>query len=357
MEQIARDLRYALRTMRRDAGFCAVAVLILGLGIGANTAIFSVVNTVLFRPLPFRSPERLVWLANTGTTGISGATSRVSNYLELRNANQSFEEMTAYFAFSDYGSYNLSESGEPERLSGYSVAQNFFPMLGVKLEMGRNFDTEESRWNGRKAVILTHALWQRRFGADPKIVGRSIKLNGEPFNVIGITPADFDFPGIFVPGARVDLFVPFPLSDETDRYGNTLAIAGRLRPGKTISQARAEFALLVDRIHQAHPERGTRWDMRLTALQEQVSGKFQRSLVVLLCAVGAVLLIACANLSNLLLARAASRRKEVSVRVALGASRGRLVRQMLTESVLLSCCGAVVGIAIALAATRSLAGL
>jgi predicted permease len=343
--------------MRRDAGFCAVAVLILGLGIGANTAIFSVVNTVLFRPLPFRSSERLVWIANTGTTGLSGATSRVSNYRDLRDANQSFEEMTSYFAFSDYNSYNLSQSGEPERLSGYSIAQNFFPMLGVRLALGRNFDAEESKWHGPKAVILTNGLWERRFGGDPRIVGRSITLNGEPYNVIGVTPADFDFAGVFVPGARVDLFVPFPLTDETDRYGNTLAIIGRLKPGKTVSQARAEFTLLVDRLHKSHPERGTRWDTRLTALQEQVSGNFRRSLIVLLCAVGAVLLIACANLSNLLLARAASRRKEVSVRIALGASRGRLIRQMLTESVLLSCCGAIVGIAIAWVATASLAGL
>src|SRR5215471_7138207 len=297
-DSLLHDIRYALRTMRRTAGFCAVAVLILGLGIGANTAIFSVVNTVLFRPLPFRSPERLVWIANTGTSGLSGATSRVSNYHDLRDANQSFEEMTAYFAFSDYGSYNLSGSGEPERLQGYGVAKNFFPMLGVQLHAGRNFDAEESKWNGRKAVILTHALWQRRFAGDPGVVGRSLTLNGDPYQVIGVTRADFDFPGIFVPGARVDLFVPFPLTDETDRYGNTLAIIGRLKPGKSITEARAEFRLLVDRLHTAHPERGNRWDTRLTALQEQVSGNFRRSLIVLLCAVAAVLLIACANLSN-----------------------------------------------------------
>jgi predicted permease len=356
-DTLIRDFRYALRTMRRDAGFCAVAVLILGLGIGANTAIFSVVNTVLFRPLPFRSPERLVWIANTGTTGLSGVTSRVSTYRDLRAMNQSFEEMTAYFAFSDYISYNLVEAGEPERLSGYGVAQNFFPAMGVQPMLGRNFDEEEAKWNGRKAVILTYGLWERRFASDPNAVGQKITLNDQATTIIGVMPREFDFAGVFVPGAKVDIFVPFPISDETDRWGNTLAIIGRLRPAQTVGQARAESALLVEAIRKAHPERGGRWNLRLTPLQEQVSGNFRRALIVLLCAVGVVLLIACANLSNLLLARAASRRKEIAVRVALGASRSRLIRQMLTESTLLSMCGAVAGVAIAALATRSLSGL
>src|SRR5947207_7289208 len=204
MEQLVRDLRYALRTMRRDAGFCAVAVLILGLGIGANTAIFSVVNTVLFRPLPFRDPERLVWIANTGTTGLSGATSRVANYRDWRVMNQSFEELTSYFAFSDYRYYNLVGVGEPDRLSGYGVAQNFFAVLGVRPMLGRTFDDEEWKWNGRHAVILTYGLWERRFGSDPAVIGRRITLNDEATTIIGVMPPEFDFPGVFIPGVRVD---------------------------------------------------------------------------------------------------------------------------------------------------------
>jgi predicted permease len=355
MDQILQDLRYAFRTMRRDAAFCAVAVLILGLGIGANTAIFSVVNTVLFRPLPFRDPSRLVWIANVlPSGGLSGVTSRVSNYRDYRTMNRSFDDLTAYFAFSDYGSYTLTEFGEPERLIGYGVAQNFFQMLGIRLALGRPFDNEECKWNGRKAVILSHGLWQRRFGSDPHIVGRSITLNGAPTIVTGVLPESFDFASVFTPGAKVDMLTPFPITDETNRWGNTLAIIGRLKPGATVGRAQAEFDVLVNRIKAAHPERGKLFGARLTMLTDQISGRFHKALIVLLCAVGAVLLIACANLSNLLLARAASRRKEIAVRTALGAVRGRLVRQMLTESLLLSSCGAVAGLLMAFALTRAL---
>jgi len=188
-EGFLQDLRYAFRTMRRDAAFCAIAVLILGLGIGANTAIFSVVNTVLLRPLPFYASDRLVWIANTGTTGLSGATSRVSNYRDWRAMNQSFEDISSYFAFSDYNSYNLTGSGDPERLSGYGVAQNFFPLLGVQPALGRNFDAEESKFNGRKAAILTYGLWERRFGSDPSIVGRNV-MTQRPVGDVVLRDAD-----------------------------------------------------------------------------------------------------------------------------------------------------------------------
>jgi predicted permease len=356
MDLLLQDLRYALRAMRRDAGFCAVAAVILGLGIGANTAIFSVVNTLLFRPLPFRDAGRLVWIANTGDTGLSGATTRVANYRDWRTMNQSFEDLTAYFAFSDYSTYTLKEAGEPERLSGFGVAENFFDLLGVRPMIGRPFDSEECRWNGRKAVVLTHGLWERRFGSDPGIVGRNLTLNDESTTVVGVMARDFDFASVFTPGAKVDMLVPFPITDETDRWGNTLAVIGRLKPGATIPKAQAEFDLLTQQILTSKKDRW-KFGARLTGLQEQVSGRFRRALVVLLCAVGVVLLIACANLSNLLLARAASRRKEIAVRTALGAGRARLIRQMLTESMVLAGCGAVLGLVLAWAATRALSGL
>ena len=356
MDLLLQDLRYALRAMRRDAGFCAVAAVILGLGIGANTAIFSVVNALLFRPLPFRDAGRLVWIANTGTTGLSGATTRVANYRDWRAMNQSFEDLTAYFAFSDYSTYTLKETGEPERLSGFGVAENFFDLLGVRPMIGRPFDSEECRWNGRKAVILTHGLWERRFGSDPGIVGRNLTLNDESTTVVGVMARDFDFASVFTPGAKVDMLVPFPITDETDRWGNTLAVIGRLKPGATIPKAQAEFDLLTQQILTSKKDRW-KFGAKLSGLQEQVSGRFRRALVVLLCAVGVVLLIACANLSNLLLARAASRRKEIAVRTALGAGRARLIRQMLTESMVLAGCGAILGLVLAWAATRALSGL
>lgn len=356
MDYLLQDLRYALRAMRRDAGFCALAVLILGLGIGANTAIFSVVNTLLLRPLPFRDASRLVWIANTGTSGLSGATSRVANYRDWRAMNQSFADLTAYFAFSDYSSYTLKETGEPERLSGFGVAQNFFDVLGARPMLGRPFDNEESKWNGRKAVILTHGLWERRFGSDPGIIGRRLTLNDEAATVVGVMPRAFDFASVFTPGAKVDMLMPFPITDETDRWGNTLAVIGRLKPGVTIPKAQAEFDLLSKQILSSKKDR-YQFGAKLAGLQDQVSGHFRRALLVLLGAVGVVLLIACANLSNLLLARAASRRKEIAVRTALGAVRGRLIRQMLTESLVLACSGAALGLALAFAATRAFSGL
>lgn len=356
MNTLWQDLRYGARLLLKKPGFTLIAVLTLALGIGATTAIFSVVNALVFRALPFKQAERLVWIANVNEGGLSGQTSRVSNYQDWRARNQSFADLAGYYAFSDYESFNLTGSGEPERLSGYFVTQNFLDLLGVQPVLGRGFDADESRINGRKAVLLSYGFWQRRFGGDANLVGKTITLKDQATLVVGILPQSFDFAAVFTPGARVDLLAPFPISKETDGLGNTLAVIGRLKPGVSIPQAQAEFDLLNRQIKQSNPERGTVFGARLTGLQQQLNGRFQRGLWVLFAAVGCVLLIACANLSNLLLVRASVRRKEIALRLALGASRWRLVRQMLTESILLALCGAALGLPLALFATEAIAG-
>jgi predicted permease len=355
-EEILLDLRYAGRTLRKDRGFAAFAVLIVGLGIGASSTVFSVVNAVLLRPLPFREPERLVWIANHDKGGLSGATTQVGHLLDLRERNRSFEALGAYMAFYGVGDNLLSGDGEPERLSGVSVSENFFPVLGVTPQLGRLFNADECKWHGPAAVVLGHGIWERRFGADPGIVGRKLIINDEPVPVIGVLPASFDFASVFAPGSQIDLYFSFPLTNETNRWGNTMAIVGRLNPGVTAGQAQAEVKILAGQLTQAHPERND-FEGIVTPLADHVSGRLRLAFQVLAGAVGMVMLIVCANLSNLLLARTAARQKEVAIRAALGASRGRLVRQMLTESVALSCCGAALGVVLAFAGTRAMAQL
>jgi len=355
-DSLLQDLRYTLRTLRRDAGFTVFAILIVGLGIGASSTIFSIVNAVLLRPLPFQDPDRLVWIANHDSSGLSGQTTQVDHLLDLREHNRSFTDIAGYFSFYGVGDNKLTGQGEPERLSGVPVSANFFQLLGVQPRLGRLFTAEECKWNGPKAVLLSDGLWRRRFASDPAIVGKKLTINEDPVAVVGVLPPTFDFASVFAPGSHFDLYFPFPLSPETNRWGNTMAMIGRLKPGVSVSSAQAEVTVLAGNITRAHPERNV-FEGKVGSLSDHVDARIRPALIVLACAVGVVMLIVCANLSNLLLARTATRQKEMAIRTALGAGRRRLIRQMLTESIVLSCCGAVVGIVIAYAGTRVLTHL
>ena len=250
----------------------------------------------------------------------------------------------------------LSGRGEPERLSGVPVSENFFDVLGVKPLLGRAFNAQESAWNGPKAVMLGYALWERRFNRDPTIVGTSLVINDASHTVVGVLPASFDFATIFAPGSRFDLYFPFPLSPETNRWGNTMAMIGRLKPGATAANAHAEVRVLAQLMRREHPERNG-FEGIVKPLSQHVSGNIRLAVLVLAGAVGMVMLIVCANLSNLLLARTAARQKEIAIRMALGAGRKRLLAQMLTEGLVLSSGGAVLGLALAVASTRLLTQL
>jgi predicted permease len=357
LSDASHDFRYAFRSLRREGGFTVFAVLIVGLGIGASATIFSVVNALLLRPLPFDDPSRLVWVANGGPDGnLSGTTTQVFYLQEARTRNNSFSDMAGYFAFYGTGDARITGDGQPERVSSVPVTQNFFPLLGVKPLIGRQFNDEECRWNGPRAVLMSYHLWQRRFNADPNITSRKLTIDDKPVTIAGVLPESFDFANVFAPGGRFDLFEPFPLSPETNRWGNTLSIIGRLKPGATVQSAQSEFAALAPTLSQMHPE----WNNfipRLTLLEQHVSGRLRPALFVLATAVAVVMLIVCANLSNLQLARMSARQKEMAVRAALGAGRARLIRQVLTESIVLSCCGALLGIGLAVAGTRLLTQL
>jgi predicted permease len=358
LENLRRDVRYAVRTFWRDAGFAAFAILIVGLGVGASCTIFSVVHTLLIRPLPYRDPGRLVWIANhqDATNDMSGKTSQTDYLLDMRARNQSFVDLSAYYAFYGLGDAKLIGDGQPERLTSVPVTQNFFPLLGVEPQIGRQFSAEECKQNGPRVAMLSDGLWRRKFAGDPTIIGRALSFDGGPVTVVGVLPGTFDFATVFTPGSRVDMFEPLPLSPEINRQGNTVAIIGRLKPGVSVESARAETAVLGKLLMQEHKERND-FEPKVSELTEHVSGRLRPTLVVLACAVGVVMLIVCANLSNLLLARGATRKKEIAIRTAMGAGRGRLIGQMLTESLVLSCCGAALGLLLAFVGTRALAHL
>lgn len=350
------NLKLALRQLAKSPGFAFTAIATLALGIGVCTAMFSIVQAVLLKPLPFREPSRLVWIENVGEGGLSARTSRTDLLLGWREQSQTLESLAAWFAFSDYNRLKLTGAGDPESLRGVGISDNFLPMLGINLLHGRNFTAEESAFNGPGAVILSHAFWQRRFAGDPAIVGQKLTLSNNPRTIVGVLPPSFDFDAIFTPGNEADVLYPFPLSPETARYGNTVFGIGRMKPGATLDQVQAELSVISERLLTVLPN-AFGFGARVSSLDTALRGKFRGAFLVLGAAVACVLAIACINLSNLLLARLNVRRQEFAVRLALGAGRGHLVRQALTESFLLAFVGSVLGVPLAMWATDLLAGL
>jgi len=352
LEILRQDLRFTLRTLGRDPGFTTIAVLILSLAIGANVAVFSVVNTLLLRPLPFPSAQELVWIAPPPTgCGLSCATYSTDAYDEFRMYTHSFQDVTGYFAFSSPDNLHLAMGGAPVPATSIDVVGNFFQVLGVQPAMGRMFTPEDARPGAASVVLLTNAWWKRQFAADPHIVGKAFDMNGRQTTVIGVLPAGFDFGAVFAPGTRVDAITPLSLYGPPRDWGNIITLVGRLKPGVTLGQAVQDSAAAAPHMcwNNRYPNScGSYKDGAVPVpLKVHVSGNLRRSLVVLWSAVGAILLIACVNLSNLLLARAAARTREFAMRGALGASRGRIVRQLLAESLVLSGAGAALGLALA----------
>ncbi len=357
IETLAQDLRYTFRTLRKDRSFTLIAILILALGIGANIVVFSVVNTLLLRPLPFKNSDQLVWFTgNHGAGGLSGVTYNVGSYEEFQRHAQSFQEVTCYQAFWGSTEYNMTGHGDPQHIQAVMVANNFFHTLGINPMLGRTFTPAEHQKGAAPVALLTYPFWQSQFGGDPLILGRTVNFDNQAVTIIGVLPQSFDFASVFSPGLRVDFFIPAYM-DMIRNWGNTVAIVARLKPGVSLPQAQSEVNILSPQFRAAHPEPD--WFMEYTAdlsyLKDYVTGKLRRSLFVLWGAVGLILLIVCVNLSNLLLARIASRSKEFAMRTALGASRTRLVRQLVTESLALSAIGAVFGVALAFGVVSYLA--
>src|SRR6476620_3073674 len=347
---LRQDVRYGARMLLKNPGFTFIAVLALALGIGANTAIFSVVNALLLRPLPYKNPSLLVVIWENAThLGFPKNTPSPANFLDWQKQNTLFEGMGAFAE----RTFNLTGLGEPERLEGRRVSANLFDLLGVRPIAGRNFVPDEDK-AGTKVALLNESLWRRRFGSDPGVIGRALTLNGENYTVVGVLPNSVRLPSY--ENWRDQIWVPLAFSSEeaAERGNHFLEVIGRMKGGVNLEQARAEMATIMARLAQQYPAENTRIGTVVNPLHEEIVGDMKPALLILLGAVAFVLLIACANVANLLLARAAARHKEIALRLALGADRARLTKQLLVESVMLSLLGAAVGLMFAYAGLQVL---
>jgi putative ABC transport system permease protein len=343
MEILLQDLRYGVRMMLKSPGYTLLALLALALGIGANSAIFSVVNSIMLRPLPYNNPDRLVtvWENHKAKGGPEREWTNPPTFNDWREQNQSFEFMAAYTGWAP----TLTGQEEPERIVGQAVSHSMFQVLGTEPFLGRSFRVEEDRQGTEKVVVLSHRLWQRRFGSDKTFVGRTIALNGESYTVLGIMPEGFKFPG----RPNVDIWTPLEpvIGNSCGRGCYTIRVIGRLKPGVSLEQARSEMGTIANRLAQQYPESNKEVGITIAGLHDQLIEDTKPALLVLLGAVAFVLLIACANVANLALARAATREKEIAIRLAIGAGRWRLIRQLLTENLLIALIGGGAGLLLA----------
>ncbi|MGE0129992.1 MAG: ABC transporter permease [Blastocatellales bacterium] len=342
MQTIWQDLRYGARMLLKSPNVTLIAIITLALGIGANTAIFSVANTALLRPLPYQNPGDLVMVWETAPKlGFPHNDVAPANFLDWRDQNQVFTQIAAFGG----ASLSLTGRGEPERIEGARVSASLFPLLGVAPALGRVFNEQEDRFEAPGVIVLSHGLWHRRFGGDPGVVGQNLTLDNRPYTVVGVMPAHFRFPG-----REQEFWMPmgFNPDEAAGRGDHYLSVVARLKPGVTRRQAQTEMDAIAARLQQQYPRTNTDQGVALVPLHEEFAGAIRKPLLILLGVVGFVLLIACANVTNLLLARATLRAQELTIRAALGASRLRLTRQLLTESILLALSGGAVGALLAI---------